>query len=336
MKVPDFKEPGLSKYLTDLAKEREELLKGFLTKGTTNHSVLLQSPGGNVYEVTINDDGSITSELISGTAIGPPSMAGVGSGQGSGSGAGISNAILTQTILQNYLTGLTLSTAGASTTFSVAAGMAANSTNIDYMVLAAAISKTTAAWAVGSGNGALDTGTIAPNTWYHTHLIKRPDTGVVDVLVSLSATSPTLPSNFTIPPRRIGSMRTNASSQWIAFSQLDDEFLWNVAVLDFNVVTMTNTAVISALTVPSGIKVGALFSAEMNSGVTSRMYFSSLDVSDQAAGGTLTMLSTFNAALQAGVFNVRTDTSGQIRRRSNVTSGTITISTFGWIDARGK
>jgi hypothetical protein len=74
------------------------------------------------------------------------------------------------------------------------------------MTLAAAINKTTAAWAVGGGNGALDTGAIAANTWYNVHLIKRADTGFTDVLLSTSATAPKLPTNYTLF-RRIGWSR---------------------------------------------------------------------------------------------------------------------------------
>ena len=59
----------------------------------------------------------------------------------------------------------------------------------------------------------MDTGSVANNTWYHVHLIKRPVTGVVDVLFSLSATAPTLPTSYTIF-RRIGSMRTDGSARW--------------------------------------------------------------------------------------------------------------------------
>src|SRR5581483_6632569 len=95
--------------------------------------------------------------------------------------------IVCASALQNYLTGLTLSTAGSSATFSVAAGEAMDSTNVALMILAASISKTTSSWAVGSGNGGLDTGAIATSTWYHVWLIQRPDTGVVDVLISTSA-----------------------------------------------------------------------------------------------------------------------------------------------------
>lgn len=88
-------------------------------------------------------------------------------------------------IIRSYLAGLTLSTAGSSATFGIAVGVAADSTDATTMVLPSAYSKTTSSWAVGSGNGALDTGGgIINNSWYHTYLIQRPDTGVVDVLVS--------------------------------------------------------------------------------------------------------------------------------------------------------
>lgn len=61
---------------------------------------------------------------------------------------------------RSFLAGLGMSTPGASTTLTVAAGQAADSTNSVLITLPSAISKTTAAWAVGSGNGGLDTGTI--------------------------------------------------------------------------------------------------------------------------------------------------------------------------------
>lgn len=67
--------------------------------------------------------------------------------------------------LRNYIAGLTLSTAGSSTTISIAAGQAADSTNTALMNLAAAISKTTSAWAAGTGNGGLDTGTIVSSAF---------------------------------------------------------------------------------------------------------------------------------------------------------------------------
>jgi hypothetical protein len=49
-----------------------------------------------------------------------------------------------------------------------------------------AFTKSTGAWAVGTGNGALDIGTVGPSVFYHVYEIERPDTGNVDFLESLS------------------------------------------------------------------------------------------------------------------------------------------------------
>ncbi len=57
---------------------------------------------------------------------------------------------------RGYIAGLTLSTAGASITFTCAAGVARDSTNVGDLVLAAALAKTTAAWAVGNAAGSFD------------------------------------------------------------------------------------------------------------------------------------------------------------------------------------
>ena len=109
---------------------------------------------------------------------------------------------------QGYLFGLTMSTAGASTTMTIAAGIATDSTGVRMMKLVSAISKTTSAWAAGTAAGGLDTGAIAASTWYHFFEIMNPATGAVDVLFSLSATAPTMPTGYTLF-RRIGSMLTN-------------------------------------------------------------------------------------------------------------------------------
>lgn len=53
-----------------------------------------------------------------------------------------------------------------------------------------------AAWAVGTNAGGLDASTKANSTAYFLHVIRRSDTGVVDVLFSASATAPTMPANY--------------------------------------------------------------------------------------------------------------------------------------------
>ena len=52
-----------------------------------------------------------------------------------------------------------------------------------------------------TGANALDAGTVAASTWYYIHVIYNPTTNTVAGLASLSATSPTLPSGYTMSAR---------------------------------------------------------------------------------------------------------------------------------------
>src|SRR6516165_10106310 len=73
-------------------------------------------------------------------------------------------------LTRNYLTGLGMSTPGASTTFTIAVGEAINSTNVDMIQLTSQISKTSGPWVAGTGNGAWDgTGTnpASSSIWQH-------------------------------------------------------------------------------------------------------------------------------------------------------------------------
>lgn len=243
------------------------------------------------------------------------------------------------TALRGYLAGLTLS-GGGSTTLTISAGQATSDDNTTLMSLASTYTKTFAAWAVGSGNGGLDTGAIAANTWYHVFLIERTDTQVVDVLISLSPTAPTLPTSYT-KQRRIGSIRTDATPNIISFSQNGDEFLWPTTVNDVNVATLGTARTLFTLTVPTGIKVNALIRANENlSGGSPNVIITSPDETDQAPSATgapgADLIPSNTSANAAGRFNVRTNTSAQIGARSSAASTTLLVSTFGWIDTRGR
>lgn len=246
-------------------------------------------------------------------------------------------------IPQGYLFGLTLSTAGGSVLFNVAAGSAVDSTGLNIMKLGAFQKNASVAWAVGSGNiGALDAGSLAAGTWYHVHLIKRPDTGVVDVLLSLSATAPTLPTNYTLF-RRIGAMRTDPTPVLLKFSQLGDEFLWAVGILDVSTAAITSASrTLYSLTVPTGIQVNALIKPQITSTAGSTTFVvSSPDETDVAVGytagsGGVSIRTTTANDSAAAPMNVRTNTSGQIGGRANATTGSVSMMTYGWIDTRGK
>jgi hypothetical protein len=248
-------------------------------------------------------------------------------------------------VLRGYLSGLTLSTAGASNTYGIALGAVVDSTSTDFMKLTSAYTKTTGAWAVGTGNGSWDGGGVGPAStvgWYHVYLIKRPDTGVVDVAVSQNPTSPTIgvniPAAYTLF-RRIGAIRTNGSFQWQKFNQLGDEFLWDADDAGgspwISATPGVTTAQTKVVMVPTGVQVAALLRVQLSGPASVNWLISPLDQSDQSAASVIT-LSTNGTGFNAGEIQVRTDTSAQVRSRVNTTTGVIYGTTKGWIDTRGK
>lgn len=244
-------------------------------------------------------------------------------------------------VARSHLAGLTLSTAGGSATMSIAAGQATDSTNVQMMSLASAIAKTTSAWAVGNAQGGLDTGSIANSTWYHFYVIQRLDTSVVDVLFSLSATAPTMPTNYTLK-RRIGSGKTDGSAQWTAFIQTGDDFYWSTPpTADFNGAGSATAASLT-LTLPTGIKVKAYLNVNIEGGAggAQRIYISDLATADVASSLTVTPLATVTWSGAAtttvgGQAVCWTNTSAQIRHRESNTE-IVRVVTLGWMDYRGR
>lgn len=247
-------------------------------------------------------------------------------------------------VMRSYLAGLSLSTPGSSTSFTVAPGVATDSTNVDMMTLTAALTKTTANWAVGSGNGGFDTAsTLGNNLWYHVFLIKRVDTGVVDAFFS-QYNPPALPTNYTLA-RRIGSMRTNGSAQWIKFIQDGDQFLWETPVNDVIASNPPTTAVTRTLTVPTGVRVEALCSAGVVCGGSDQFvafFVTDLQTADTAPtnSGPFTFLGFTNgvAPQLGGQIRVMTNTSAQVRSRlaGSGANTQLLINSHGWVDRRGR
>jgi hypothetical protein len=246
------------------------------------------------------------------------------------------------TVARSSLAGLMLSTNGI-TQLTIAPGAAADSTNLDTITLSASLNKTMVAWGGGNNQGGLDTGAIAPSTWYHVFLIKKPTTNPVnpnvDALFSLSPTAPTLPTGYTLF-RRLGSMRTTAASQWTTFVQNGDEFLWTTAVNDVNAVAITTTPIMTTLTVPTGLQVFAAMNAAINATTApASLLLNSPDESAQAATATNASVRTdvSAAAMATNVVYIRTNTSAQVRAVGDgATGAAYSIYTRGWVDRRGR
>lgn len=171
----------------------------------------------------------------------------------------------------------------AALTVGVAAGVAWANDGSGAIALSSSITKTlNNAWAVGSGNGGRDAGSIAGQTWYYVWLIRRPDTGVVDVLLSTSATSPTMPTNYT-QKCRIGAWFTEPGATFVwNVIQRGDVFVHDSPIGAFDNVIGTTGTSINLTYVPS-VPIVAHYkvSCQLNSAARALLFRSPL-VSQQA------------------------------------------------------
>lgn len=249
--------------------------------------------------------------------------------------------------LRGHLFGLTLSNNGtdSSNDIDIAAGEAASQDAAPAMMtLASALTKRLdAAWAVGSGNGGLDTGTKANNTWYHVWLIRRANTGAVDALFSTSATAPTMPANYS-QRRRIGSVKTDGSGALLGFLQWGDKFIWGDRVVDVNATIGQTYQLLTLGSVPLGVVVEPLLIASTGrSGGTAKVYLASPNVTGPGsvgAFGTWNLLAWGGDSTTGGPAIVGshlvTNTARQIYGLADAANTSIQIATTGWVDRRGR
>lgn len=267
----------------------------------------------------------------------------LGNGTVATDGAAFGQIQAAQGALVGFIGGLILSAAGSTGTFGIAPGAASDSTATGLISLASAFTKTTADFVAGTGNGALDMGSIANTTWYHVFIIGDPALPG-DILFSLSATSPTLPTGYTLF-RRIGSMLTDSSSHWVAFTQVGNYFRWKTFIADYQNVPGVTTAVTQTLTVPTGIIVQPDLMFAINSGSSGGAgsqlaILTALNETDTAPSSVYWQVVVNNVNNAYGsstdVTSLWTNTSAQIRRRVSGTDAALSIFTNGWMDLRGS
>jgi hypothetical protein len=178
----------------------------------------------------------------------------------------------------NYITGLTLSNDGSSTsTVDFAPGQAADSTNTAIMTLPAAGCKVNLAGPTGVN--ALDTGTVGPNKTYFYFLI-APAGGGGGTSAFPSITGPSCIASASLAPtltgtgyslfRMVGALYTGntISSPVVPFVQSDDTFTLGTTA-SFQTTTLgTSSMAITIGSVPSQISVEAFGRCESNAAVT--------------------------------------------------------------------
>lgn len=244
---------------------------------------------------------------------------------------------------QGYLYGLGTSnnTLDTANDIDIASGRCRDDTNTQDMVLTTTLVKRLdASWAAGTNQGGLDAGSKASGTWYAIYVIKNVTSGAVDVLFSLSATSPVLPSGYTVK-RRIGWIRTDGSSNIIQYTQRSGQFYWNTSASDVSG-TVTTTAALYTLSVPPSSNSDPIYANILaNGGNTSSNYYIRIsspfrdDESPSNGNAQLTMVLPTNSGRTSAELLVLVNSSGQMRAKSSVASLSFAVWTHGWVDPRG-
>ncbi len=191
-------------------------------------------------------------------------------------------------------------------------------------------------------------GAALTNTTYHIFVIRRTDTGVVDIAADTSVTGANIPANTNVAytqRRRIGSILRETGAI-VLFSQNGDTF-WRLTVaLDASSANPGTAAVTQTLSVPIGVVIDAIINVDLQNigaGGFPFGYLSPLVTTDSPpAEGVSQVGSSGNAAghvfdSMAGL-RVQTNTSAQIRSRISFSDADVFlfIGTAGWIDTRGR
>ncbi len=246
---------------------------------------------------------------------------------------------------RGYIDGLILSNdADTEHDISVSPGVCKDSTNADVIRLAAAIVKRIdAAWAVGSGNGGLFSGSVAVDTWYHVFAIIKDSDRSVDVGFDTSVSAANIPAGYT-NFRRIGSVLTNGSSNIINFIQMGDTFWWKLSVEDVDSTTLSSSATDYTLSAPPVdceiILTGAATDADAYSIYIQDKALTDWVPAQRPAAGKVGQIYnesnlTTDTAGGASAFRVRAVDS-QVTARASAAIVNFTITTHGWMDMRGR
>ena len=217
----------------------------------------------------------------------------------------------------------------------IAAGGCMDATGAYWISLSALTKQSDAAWAVGTAAGGLDTGAVG-NSDYFIWAIARSDTGVTDILFSLSATAPTMPTSYDYK-RLIGWFRRSGGTI-VGFKTMELSggglrMRWKTPVADASNVSLTTTYATVVLSVPLGLAVKAFGNVACNAGGNG------LNIREPGTtDGTPAVSTTPGFAIGAtgsstnigGFFQEVTNTSGQVEWAGNAAIGGNYIFTKGF------
>ncbi len=261
-------------------------------------------------------------------------------------GDGVSgNPTITGALPRAYLAGCTLSNNGTDATndIDIAVGECRDSTIAVNITVAAMTKQLDANWSPGTNLGMRYSGAAIANTTYHIWAVSKAD-GTQDIYATPTASASTASAALTllqaesggssyVYARRIGSI-LRESAAIVSFTQVGDRIVRTTPTRDVNNATPGTSANTGTLSVPLGITVVAQVNVYKAAG---GVYVSPLVATDAATSTTDTpLMSVYDSTNNnAGFMEVLTNTSGQMRYRSD-TNATVIVVTLGWIDRRGR
>lgn len=238
--------------------------------------------------------------------------------------------------IRGQIYGLTLSNnvTDATNDIDIAAGSAVDSTGaVSIQLLSAITKRLDAAWAVGTGSGGRMSAAALADGTYYVYLIRRPDTGVVDAGFDVSATAPTLPTNYT-QYRRIGAVK-RVGGTILAFWQNGRYFELATPIQSFLSTANFGTAAVTRTLSGVGlaIPVRVIVRSGSASGATATRY-SSLASADVAADVVNSQSVSIASYFGNAQFDIVTNTNNEIRERRNFSAAdsVSSIVTIGWTD----
>lgn len=250
--------------------------------------------------------------------------------------------LVARNMLRGSIAGLTYSNNGSDATndLDIAAGGCMDATGTDWIEIAATTKQSDVAWAADNGgtpSGALDTGAVG-NSDYHIFAIKNPTSGATGILYSLSSSSPTMPSGYTLK-RLIGWFR-RLGGAITAFNVLEItgggvEFLWTTPTLDKDVSNLGAARITDAIRGPTTFRTHALLSVLCSHAASATaMRVCCPDEADAAPSLTAAPLANFRVNAtghgDAKDLEVRTSATGTVAARADTASTIYRFITRGW------
>ena len=201
-----------------------------------------------------------------------------------------------------------------------------------------------ATWVQGTGNGGRPSATVSlvPNAWYHYHALSSADGSVVDFgfdgspyAVELFTDTNVIAAGLT-KYKRLGSVRTDASSNILGFTQTGNDFEFDVPVSDVDTSDPGAAALTRTIMTPLGVQTRANINVTLRkiTGVATFGVVYSPNISDPTPNAEIHNLyvdpSNSEISIYAG--HVITNIASQVKTvfSSSDLQTTLIISTMGW------